>query len=227
MTKRVFIGLQAEAPWPDTFPEGRLLDEKDRHLTLNFLGSLNDYQIEEAWKKAPPLPEIGYGTTFDQMFFTPHVVGWHSIHPDGHVTLARSPYSRSEWEKAFIPLPVLFYQLHLYESLGYSQYHVLKTHATLPPFEELEHTADIAFKVRGQTLDQLAYHAYLALAFRDPHLLKYPLRPTQNLTDVITELNRVILSADADFGTPFKAVSHHGLLEQEQNHHTWEMIVDV
>jgi hypothetical protein len=237
--KRLFIGLQAEAPWPDTYPKGRLLEEKDRHLTLKFLGPIEENAIETLWKGVKSLPTVGFGGVFDKPFFTTHTAGWHVQLPPSfdtyiddssflpHVTCARGPFRFQEWEKAFSPLPVLFYRLHLYESLGFSKYAPLKTQEALPPFEEIEHTADIAFLVRGCTPHEIYWHAKLALSFRDPHLLLTPHLNPSSLEDLIAALNGHIQECDRTFGTPFKAVSYHGSLVPSEGHLAWEMIVDV
>ncbi len=36
--KRLFFGAEVSAPWPKELPQGRVLEEKARHLTLAFLG---------------------------------------------------------------------------------------------------------------------------------------------------------------------------------------------
>jgi hypothetical protein len=147
-----------------------------------------------------------------------------------HVTLCRSPFDPHHWKKSFTALPVFVKDLHLYESLGNLQYVPQWTYPVLAPFEELEHTADIAFILRGETLTQLQENAFIALAFKSPSLLEFAslLRPVSTLEEIIYNLNQIVSHADADQGCPFKAVSYHGEIDSdEQQILTWEMIVDV
>jgi RNA 2',3'-cyclic 3'-phosphodiesterase len=142
-----------------------------------------------------------------------------------HITLCRSPFYRREWKNHFKNVPLSINSLHLYESLGGSRYQKVWTHLILPPFEEICHTADIAFKVRGSNLQTLALHAFFALASIAPSLLKYEFKTEdlQNLEDVVAALNQKIAALDIEEGSPLKAVSYHG----EFNNGEWEMIVDV
>lgn len=146
-----------------------------------------------------------------------------------HVTLARAPFEFSEWRKVFKELPIAVCALHLYESLGHSHYRSLHSYPLIRPFEEIEHTADIAFLVRGESLEQLYFHALTALAFKSHELLKYRAEKKHMATidDVIIELNHNVAQTDAAIGCPFKAISFHGDVEDENGILTWEMIVDV
>jgi 2'-5' RNA ligase len=264
--KRLFFGLETKAPWPDHFPEGRLLEESHRHATLAFLGETNFSKIKEILASFPKPPfRIGLSGKFDQCLFLPErdprVVAWHitwlenpkplfayqkefiqwlqshGFNPRNperawlpHVTISRKPFIVKEWRKAFTPLPCMITGLHLYESLGMSKYASLWHYPLLAPFEELEHTADIAFTIHGENLDQLYTHAQLALAFKFPPLLDFSAEEIKNNTfdDIIVNLNDLIAKADAQLGCPFKAVSFHGELKEEKNGPiTWEMIVDV
>lgn len=144
-----------------------------------------------------------------------------------HVTIARRPFALREWKKEFVKLPLFSRNIHLCESLGNSQYEVCWSLPILSPFEEIEHTADIAFIVRGENFSQLLLHAALALSFHFPPLLRYfPLQECTSLEKVISAMNEIVSRADAEIGSPFKAVSYSSgfketpLLE-------WEMIVDV
>ncbi len=144
-----------------------------------------------------------------------------------HVTLARSPFLVSEWKQAFEKLPLFLGDVHLYESLGHSQYKVLWSHSILPPFEEFEHTADIAFLIRGRDFSELHLHAQLALSFHCPSLLNYfTFEPIESLEEIVVSLNRMIALLDQDIGSPFKAISYHGSIKEKHNLE-WEMIVDV
>lgn len=98
-----------------------------------------------------------------------------------------------------------------------------------PAFEEIDHTADIAFIVRGEELKQLHYHALVALSFYEPQLI--PLIPiprsSADLDTIIMHLNTLISKIDAQSGCSFKAVSFHGSIMETQGILEWEMIIDV
>ena len=143
-----------------------------------------------------------------------------------HVTLARSPFNISEWERGFVPLPFYFDTLHLYESLPGLHYKPIWSKALIAPIEELEHTADLAFHINGETEDELYNNAFTALSFHFPPLLDYRQPPPQNFAEIVSTLNYALALADAEKGCPFKAVSHHGELHKKPHLH-WEMIVDV
>ncbi len=151
----------------------------------------------------------------------------HSFSP--HVTLARSPFNEKVWREKFVPLPFLLKDVHLYESLGSSKYQSLWNLTLIAPFEEIEHTADIAFKIWGDTFDHLFQHAQVALAFIFPPALPF-LSQEKGFTaleDVIIALNNVVSFVDSEIGCPFKAVSFHSQLEKKDNIYCWEMIIDV
>lgn len=146
-----------------------------------------------------------------------------------HMTISRGHFNTSAWEKSFQPLPLFLCNLHLYESQGSSQYVPIWTHKIPAPFEEFEHTADIAFRIRGHTLDEIYEHALVALAFQCPELLEYqePIPTPNSLNDIVQHLNYLVGKADAEIGTPLKAISYHGDLKQGKDYQEWEMIVDV
>jgi 2'-5' RNA ligase len=263
--KRLFFGLSIEAPWPSTFPPGRLLEEPFRHLTLAFLGETDLSKIQAILPSIPPFPKaIGLGGRFDKLLFLPprhsHVVAWqiewlregslldqyhhaltewlkkagiaisekNSFLP--HVTICRSPFDIKPWKKNFSPLPLFTSALHLYESLGYSRYQSLWSQALIPPFEEIEHAADIAFRVAGENFQHLYLNASLAIAFNFPPFLDYidPSQVISNLDICIMALNDALSRLDVEIGSPFKAISFHGDAEMSENGlMLWEMIVDV
>lgn len=146
-----------------------------------------------------------------------------------HVTLCRAPFMPKEWRKAFVSLPCIATHLHLYESLGNLHYQPIWTHAIQAPFEEIEHTADIAFHIYGEKISQLFTHAQIALAFRFPPLISFMRNIEVNsLEEIIIYLNQLVTQADAELGCPFKAVSFHGNISEEPDKTLkWEMIVDV
>jgi RNA 2',3'-cyclic 3'-phosphodiesterase len=146
-----------------------------------------------------------------------------------HITIARAPFDKKQWKVHFTPLPFFVKAIHLYQSLGNLQYRSLWESPLLPPFEELEHTADIAFQIRGDNIRELHLHAQLALAFKFPQLTDFFTSNLQDsLEEMIISLNEMVAIADAEFGCPFKAVSFHGMIKSDaHNILHWEMIVDV
>lgn len=149
-----------------------------------------------------------------------------------HVTICRSPFIPKQWLKAFSPLPCMMLQLHLYESIGNLKYESRWEYPIKAAFTEIEHTADIAFIVRGENMQQLWHHAQIALAFRSPQLLSYfPICQEQeigSIEQIVMALNEGVTRADAEIGSPLKAISFHGKLKQEEDQTLeWEMIVDV
>jgi RNA 2',3'-cyclic 3'-phosphodiesterase len=146
-----------------------------------------------------------------------------------HVTIARSPFNEKVWKKKFAPLPVVVQDIHLYESVGNLQYSPLWSYPLLPPYEEIEHTADLAFIVRGPSFDQLYNHAALALCFTFEPMIAFLQKREgfKQLEDVIVALNELVAHADQEIGCPFKAVSYHSTLETRENILQWEMIIDV
>ncbi len=259
MNKKLFFGAEITAPWPNTLPQGRLIEEHSRHLTLAFLGNVS-YEAHNI-----PLPEFKVGLigVGDHLLFLPEkhprVVAYHIRWPLqeplllsfqsrlvsqlqqaghtlstqsflSHVTIAREPFVREDWKQTEWNLPFLLKAIHLYESVGNLTYLPLWSHPLALPFEEQEHTADIAFLIRAETIEQLHLNAQAALAFKHPLLMPYLEfdRLQNSLDDLIIQLNRSIARADAAIGCPFKAVSFHGnILRDASNILHWEMIVDV
>jgi len=146
-----------------------------------------------------------------------------------HLSVARSPFDKELWQSQFSSLPFFIKAIHLYQSMGNLQYQSLWEHSLLSPFEEFEHTADIAFLIRGHSNQELHRHAQLALAFKFPPLVELLNSPLQNsLDEIIISLNELVATADIEFGCPFKAVSFHGTIKaNEHDILQWEMIVDV
>jgi len=257
--RRLFFGAEVFAPWPPLSPPGRVIESSSLHLTLAFLGNVALSSIEALLPTFPkPSFHLGLPGCLDTLLFLPeqsprtvsahvklfsHEIEWKnfilalgswlsmdlsSFLP--HVTFARSPFHKEDWEKFFTPLPLIIQGFHLYESVGSLTYTSLWHYPLLPPFEEIEHTADIAFLLRGETLAELYLHAQLALAFSFPPLVRFlPLKTTvSSLSDIIIDLNALLAEADMELGAPFKAVSFHGTVQQKpQEPLTWEMIVDV
>lgn len=251
--------MEVHAPWPDDLPSGRLLAENCRHMTLAFLGNVDFGHIEQALPSFPKPPfKVGFAGRFDKVLFLPphhaRVVAWHIewLHKTdeiskyyqnltawlkldtnreflSHVTLARGPFNEKEWSHVFSPLPAFVQDIHLYESLGNLRYAPIWTYKLLPPFTELDHTADIAYQINGDSYEQLFTNGFLALCFNFPQILSYFPKSIScnNLEDVIIELNHLVAIADQEIGCPFKAVSFHSHLENRGGIMQWEMIIDV
>lgn len=247
--KRLFFGLQVQAPWPRSFPKGKVLAKEMRHFTLAFLGKVEKIEPEEIPPPIFTMAPTGQflkclilrrvvaweGSWFGKDMVTPYrdnLLAWLKIDPSSpflpHVTLARNPEELEKWKEEFTPLPFICPALHLYESLGNSQYRPVWSHKFTLPFEEKEHTADAAFTIRGEKFDDLFLHATVALSFCEPSITaQVAPRPLSSLDEVIIALNEWIAETDITIGSPYKAVSYHSALQQEKNLLTWEMIVDV
>jgi 2'-5' RNA ligase len=124
-----------------------------------------------------------------------------------HATIARRPFSISEWRRDFHPLPLYGGSIHLCESLGESRYEVCWRYAIASPFIEIEQGSHTAFTLRGKSMEELHLHAELALSFRHPLLLKYVSEEKgSSIEEMIDSLNQMIARADAEIGCPFKEV---------------------
>jgi len=258
--KRLFFGFELISPWPAALPEGRFLQEKERHLTVGFLGDTPFEELKNELDSIPPPPfTIGLAALFDAPLFlpekSPRVAAWHvswlekeqeflayqrelvawlrekkfKRHENhgtflSHVTLARQPFAMDEWKERFEKSPLFICNLHLYESIGSLRYKSCWTYPLLAPFEEIEHTGDIAFIIRGASFLELHLHAQLALSFHFPPLVDFfSFAEVHSLDEIVQSLNHIIGRIDQEMGSPFKAVSYHGTLKNNE----WEMIVDV
>lgn len=147
-----------------------------------------------------------------------------------HITLARKPFDHKAWFGSFSKQLTALGSMHLYESLGSSTYKPLHTWPVISPFQEISHTADLAFCVRGQSLESLALHAFMALNKACPSLFRYmqPWTEVRSFDEMVALINHSISSMDIEEGSPFKAVSYHGEIKNLENGVLeWEMIVDV
>ncbi len=258
--KPIFFAAEICAAWPEEFPPGRILEEKNRHMTLVFLGSVDPahllpHLLPHLLQTEFPKPKfhIGLGGKTTGWVFLPHVIAakveWISEHANladykkeletalkkekrpffPHITIARNPFSTDEWENFPCDIPFYVSSIVLQESQGFSIYETLWSYPLIPPFEEIEHTADIAFLIRGLKVHDLELHAQLALAFKFPTLLPYIQKKNKpsSLDHVIANLNQMISKADQEIGTPLKAISYHAQIVQNENYLEWKMIVDV
>lgn len=261
----VFFGFGVEAPWPESFPKGRVIRSEDRHATIAFLGNVPAERLLEIMDGCPLFPfKVGPVGVFSKCLFLPkeskpNVAAWevewinYEADIDGyryvfiewlkaqgydldkekrewlaHVTLSRQPLDRYAWRENFQKLPLFVHSFNLYESLGHSIYRVIWSKPLMAPFEEIEHTADIAFIIRGTSILDLYIHAQIALAFKCPSLLSFMnINPVKSLDDIIMSLNNIISEIDKMIGCSFKAISFHGNIKTVDSILTWEMIVDV
>ena len=145
-----------------------------------------------------------------------------------HVTLSRRPFDKEEWIRWFKDTTILCKKLHLYESIGNLVYKPLWSIPFTPPHEEIEHTADFGFLIRGYDLKEILSNAQIALGTKFPELIPYitSSEPT-DLNQTILLLNKMISEIDEEIGSPIKAVSYHGTLEKKNDFLEWEMIIDV
>lgn len=148
--------------------------------------------------------------------------------PLPHITIARSPFVEKDWESALTPFPLFTPALHLYESLGHSEYQSLWHYSIPLPFEEFTQTAHIGFILRGSTLQELYVHAAAAMSFSHPPFIRFLLkREPEDFLDIIRMLNAMIAHCDAEEKCPFKSVSYQGTMREMNGQLEWEMIVDV
>lgn len=227
-----FVGYGIEAPWPENVPSGQIVPPLSRHLTTLFFGK--EKPQREVLTKPPFV--LSPGGVIDGLLFLSKVVAYSpSFFEPGitsvklpHITVSRTTGQEELWEKQFYPIPFYLKDLNLYHTVGHLQYEKVETYPFIPPFEEIEHTADIAFMVRGRHVGELYRNGALALAFRVPTLSKWIFAELpKSLEEVVTALNRLLYLLDVEEGSPLKAVSHAGFVEPKGDFLEWEMIVDV
>lgn len=212
-----------EMPLPDVaigptgyFDECLLLPPGNPRVVAWHVRWYNEQNLGAYQKKITQwLIQSGYGV--DQRDFLPHV------------SIARSPQHSDDWIKEFMPLPLMIKALHLYESIGNLIYTPVWSFPFRLPFVEVDHTADIAYLILGNNIQELHLNAMVALAFQFPEFLPYikdvPLK--DSLDDIVIALNQLITIIDCERGSPLKAVSFHGNIQRENGLLKWEMIVDV
>lgn len=198
--KRVFLALGVEAAWPKE-PPGRPVPQASRHVTLKFIGAMNEKDEMSLIESLSHLPRsLGFAGMVEKVFFLPErdprVAAYHVMVGNkprlnrfkegllgtlnltdtspwlSHTTAARAPFSKHDWEAFFSPFPCVMSTLHLYQSFPDLDYRPLATYHLHPPFEEIPHEADFAYLIRGETIEELYFHALYALAFQYPVLLK-------------------------------------------------------
>lgn len=257
----LFFGLKVRAPWPESWPKGRVIDEGDRHCTLAFLRVETKEALSQGWEKraVPPFKEAPYGWFNRSVLLppaSPRVVAWevcwncpklylyrqelvHWLLEKGlcrdqhewlpHVSLVRKKVEWEAWQRAFRMLPLFAESVDLFKSLGHSQYQSVWSFPFVPPFVEVEHTADLAFDITGSSIEQLYQHALLALAFKASISLSHKRLAVkvESLDDIVIALNDIIQETDLLRGCPLKGVSFHGKIEKLEERLKWEMIVDV
>lgn len=84
--KVLFFGLEIEAPWPLHLPAGRHIQEKERHMTLAYLGKRSLSKVL-GLASTMPKPSFSIGPTgfFDKCLFFPkshsRCTAWHIAWP--------------------------------------------------------------------------------------------------------------------------------------------------
>lgn len=145
-----------------------------------------------------------------------------------HVSIARDPSDQTAWAALPSQIPFFIRGVGLFKSLGHSNYEIIWHKENVPPFEEIEHTADIAYHIRGNSFSDLMLHAVLALAFSFPAFSRYlkNIPSCNSINDIVSQLNRWTSEIDQQEGIGLKAVSYHAKLEKKP-YLEWTMIVDV
>lgn len=200
-TKRLFFGLQVDAPWPKKLPKGRLVDPMHRHLTLAFLGNIDYAPLQELLPSCPaPDFSIGQVGSFRQCVFLPfqkpRVAAWEvEWLEDGaistfqgklaawlreagyelanHNFLPHVTIARSPFEKA--AWSEAFHPLPMVSS----HIHLYESVGDLqyvpiwshPIPPPLESIGRNRYIIRGKDWKQLYLHGLTALSFTDPTLL--------------------------------------------------------
>ncbi len=253
--RRLFFGFEVHTNPPFEEPVRCALGT--RYLTLAFLGSLPLSSILKHMDSIPPFSaSLGFVGICDHLLFLKEkgvAYAWKTLdnsisdyfhkfqswlsqqlsqdfqEPLYHVTVEPAPFDKSAWQAVFQPHVGLITALHLYESLPNLTCIPQWTHLLIPPFQIIQHTADVAFRIHATTYHQLWYHAQMALCFEDPLLLKYVTNkdPPSSLDEIIIDLNRKITRADLELGIGLKAVSFHGKVKEEKGQLSWEMVIDV
>ncbi len=100
--KRLFLGVEVAAPWPEMWPEGRMIQEPSRHITLAFLGNVECEEVDGLMQDFPPPPfSVGFCGLFDRLLFLPknhpRVVAWHAELFDRQQRLAKAQKMFSQW----------------------------------------------------------------------------------------------------------------------------------
>jgi 2'-5' RNA ligase len=80
-----------------------------------------------------------------------------------HVSIARAPFDHKEWKEISWNIPFYVSSLSLYQTVASLRYDILWKQPYTPPFDEIDHTADLAYTIRGRNLSELFSHALLCL----------------------------------------------------------------
>jgi len=263
--KKVFFGFEIETFWIDIPKEKKNISEKNRHITLLFLGENDITKINNLLDILPSCNfEIGLVGFFKKCLFLPlkkpKLIAYQvdffekneivenfqkqlfeffkkknfQIKQNNkflpHVTICRNDFNIEVWKSSFKFLPLYIKSFNFYESLGHGEYNTLWKKDFIKPFEEIKHTADIAFNIKGKTYTDLLYNGFIALCFKSLAFLSYykELKKVDSVDDVIINLNDIVTNAEIDgMHMPFKAISFHANIEKKDEILNWEMIVDV
>jgi RNA 2',3'-cyclic 3'-phosphodiesterase len=147
-----------------------------------------------------------------------------------HLTICRKNFTLSKWEKQIVKVPFYLKGVHLYQSHQNSEYIKLKSYLFTPIFTQVEHTADIAFLIRGKDLQSLYINAQIALEFQFENFLNFLDLTTKIISkeQLVMALNTIVSNLDIEIGSPLKAISFHGKFQEKKTgYFEWEMIIDV
>jgi 2'-5' RNA ligase len=199
----LFFGAKVVCNWPKSFPEGKVISNANRHITLVYIGKVDEEMFVSILNKIPDCNfQIGSCGFFDGVLFYPKTkprvcafnIFWMdekvvdftknltesvksicNIEPitSYHLSICRSPQSTSDWQEAFSPRGFYVESIELLKSLGSSEYKCLYEKRFHPPFIEIEHTADLAFSVFGFSFIELYENGFLALGFKDEKIFEF------------------------------------------------------
>lgn len=145
-----------------------------------------------------------------------------------HVTIGKKPKKLSQWKDEFSPMPFIVQDICLYESLGNSEFKILWQKPFALPVEEITHTADIAYIIRGQTNQEFFNNAQVALCYADEQMISFiEDKKVNTFDDVVIELNNLNEKTGEKQEALFKSISFHGSGTDENGFISWEMFVDV
>ncbi|MCB1082563.1 MAG: hypothetical protein KDK63_05405 [Chlamydiia bacterium] len=141
-----------------------------------------------------------------------------------HITLGKSAALQKEMKKNFRPTPLIFSNLHLYESLKGDRYEPIWTYDLLPPFEEKEGGQ---FVLYGESFQQVFLNAQIALAFKFPELVPFldPTYQVRNLHDGGIRLTTLINQAYRAIKIPIEKATFPDSGKQSNGLLTWDLHV--
>lgn len=209
----MFFALEVNGGWFAPMPEGRILKEEHRHLTLAFLGNESWSRLQNELKEYPFLKtRLGLTGRCDGLLFLPErhprVVAGHitwidlptfqEIHQELSTFLRTKGYILDPRELvSHVTLARAPFQIKKWKEV-FTPFPLIATSLnlyesvgnlayrplwTLPLRSPIEFKTDLIFEIRGKDYTQLFHHAQLALAFKFPQLLNSFLVESQAQSD--------------------------------------------